>query len=231
MYAREINGREFTFGVSGKLLRNTLVMYDHQTNSEWGQVLGKALTGPMTGTKLELIAASHWTWKEWRELHPDTLALEKPAYVERDPYESYYQVDAAGITGETIGDDRLGTKEHVIGVLIGDTSIAYSYEALGKKPVLNDVVDKRQLLITFDSDTRSAAVFDRMVDGKALTFTQIENDNTLIKDLESGTTWNKLSGQAVAGPLKGTVLTQLPFTTAFWFGWKDNFPETRVYGE
>lgn len=231
MYAREIDGREFTFGVSGKLLRNTLVMYDHQTDSEWGQVLGKALTGPMVGTQLELVAASHWTWKEWRELHPDTLALEKPAYVERDPYESYYNVDAAGITGETLLDERLDTKEIVIGVLIGDSQIAYSHGALGQMPVLNDTVSERTLLITFDPDTRSAAVFDRTVDGKTLTFTQAESDSALIEDLESGTSWNKLSGRAIAGPMKDSALTRLPFTTAFWFGWKDNYPETLVYGE
>ncbi len=231
MYAREIDGREFTFGVSGKLLRNTLVMYDHQTASEWGQVLGEALTGPMTGTKLEVLAASHWTWKEWRDLHPETLALEKPDYLVRDPYETYYESDDAGIIGETVNDDRLGAKEHVIGVLIGETPVAYSYEALGETPVLNDVVGESELLITFDVDTRSVAVFDRTIGGKILTFTHVENDDALIKDVESGTTWNKLTGQAIAGPLNGSALTQMPFTTAFWFGWKDNFPETLVYGE
>ena len=37
---------EYTFGVSGRLLRNVLIMYDHQTNSEWSQLRGIALTGP-----------------------------------------------------------------------------------------------------------------------------------------------------------------------------------------
>ena len=217
--------------MSGKLLRNTLVMYDHQTNSEWGQLLGKALLGPMAGTQLEVLPASHWTWKEWRELHPHTLALEKPAYVERDPYESYYEMNVAGIMGETVKDNRLAKKQQVIGVLIGETPIAYSYESLGEMPVLNDVVGEQRLLITFDVDTRSVAVFDRTVDGKALTFTRVENDSDLIKDLESGTTWNRLSGRATAGPLKDSALTRLPFTTAFWFGWKDNYPDTLVYGE
>ncbi|MCA9926812.1 MAG: DUF3179 domain-containing protein, partial [Anaerolineales bacterium] len=31
VYSREINGAEYTFGVSGKLIRNVLVMYDRQT--------------------------------------------------------------------------------------------------------------------------------------------------------------------------------------------------------
>ncbi|MBI3286672.1 MAG: DUF3179 domain-containing protein, partial [Chloroflexi bacterium] len=36
MYARRIGGEEYTFGVSGKLIMNTLVMYDRQTGSLWG---------------------------------------------------------------------------------------------------------------------------------------------------------------------------------------------------
>ena len=33
MYDREINGEEFSFGVSGKLIRNVLVMYDRETET------------------------------------------------------------------------------------------------------------------------------------------------------------------------------------------------------
>ena len=40
MYAREIEGRELTFGVSGKLIMNALVLYDRQTDSLWSQFLG-----------------------------------------------------------------------------------------------------------------------------------------------------------------------------------------------
>ena len=39
VYAREIEGVEHTFGVSGKLIINALVMYDHQTNTLWSQFL------------------------------------------------------------------------------------------------------------------------------------------------------------------------------------------------
>ena len=42
VYAREVNGEELTFGVSGLLLRDALVMFDHQTDSLWSQFIGKA---------------------------------------------------------------------------------------------------------------------------------------------------------------------------------------------
>ncbi len=230
MYAREIGSKVYTFGVSGKLLRNTLVMYDHQTGSEWSQLLGEALTGPLKGTRLQHLASSAMTWKEWRERYPNTLALSKPAFT-YDVYQSYYESSEAGIVGETVKDNRLPTKQRVIGVRVGGTSIAYSYSVLEKTPVLNHTVSGKDLLITFDVTTSAAAVFERTIEGKTLTFEAVTGDGNNIKDKETSTTWNKLTGQAIAGPLKDKALTKVPFTTAFWFGWKDNYPNTLVYGQ
>ncbi len=116
MYARDINGQELTFGVSGKLIRNVLVMYDRQTESLWSQLLGEAVAGELLGDKLDYLPSWHTTWKQWKELHPDTVALKKGILRSRDPYVGYYQSSSAGIIGETIQDDRLSTKEFVVGV-------------------------------------------------------------------------------------------------------------------
>jgi hypothetical protein len=35
VYDREIDGREYTFGVSGKLLKNTLVMFDYEYENDY----------------------------------------------------------------------------------------------------------------------------------------------------------------------------------------------------
>ena len=58
MYRREVEGRELTFGVSGKLFKNALVMYDRETRSLWSHFSGEALSGPMKGRRLERAAAS-----------------------------------------------------------------------------------------------------------------------------------------------------------------------------
>ena len=42
VYAREIDGETLTFGDAGKVLRNALVVYDHQTQSHWSQFIGEA---------------------------------------------------------------------------------------------------------------------------------------------------------------------------------------------
>jgi hypothetical protein len=38
------------------------------------------------------------------------------------------------------------------------------------------------------------------------------------------------AAEAIAGPLAGQQLQRLKSTIVFWFGWKDFYPETRVYG-
>ena len=91
MYSREIDGQEYTFGVSGKLIMNALVMYDRQTKSLWGQIIGEAVDGPLAGTKLEFIPAIHTTWSNWKEMHPDTTALAKGYSGSFSNYRSYYR--------------------------------------------------------------------------------------------------------------------------------------------
>ena len=51
-----------------------------------------------------------------------------------------------------------------------------------------------------------------------------------LSDEETGTLWDGLTGKAIDGPLAGKRLTRLKSTSSFWFGWKDWYPDTRIYG-
>ncbi len=50
-----------------------------------------------------------------------------------------------------------------------------------------------------------------------------------IRDHETASTWDPVTGKAIAGPLAGQSLTPVPATTSFWFGWFDFFPGTALY--
>lgn len=62
-----VDGRYLTFGVSGLLYNSDLLMYDHQTESLWSQVEGRAISGPLAGTRLTPIAIRHELWGRWRK--------------------------------------------------------------------------------------------------------------------------------------------------------------------
>ncbi|MCP4417664.1 MAG: DUF3179 domain-containing protein [Chloroflexi bacterium] len=230
MYSREINGQEYSFGVSGKLIRNVLVMYDRQTESYWSQLLGEAVEGELVGTKLEFVPSWMMTWAQWKELHPDTLALDKQGRSgSRDSYSGYYASSSTGVIGETIFDDRLGVKEFINGVELNEATIAYPFRTLNEQPVVNDTVADETVLVVFDGETAVSVAFSRVVDDQTLTFSAT-NTPLIVEDNETGTTWDGFTGVALNGPLAGSQLTRLKSTTSFWFGWKDIHPETLVYG-
>ncbi len=227
MYSRRVQDKTLEFGVSGKLLRNALVMYDRQTDSLWSQFLGVAVEGPLAGEELTYVPARLATWQEWKRAHPDTLALVKGYSGAFDPYNSYYLSSSAGVHGRTELDDRLPTKENVIGVAQGEEAVAYPYRELSQTPVVNDTVGGTPILVVFDPESSSGAVFDRRFDGRALTFRAEEA--TQVRDEETGSLWNGLTGEAISGELEGARLRGIQKTTAFWFGWVDYHPDTRVF--
>lgn len=204
-------------------------MYDHQTDTLWSQLLGEAVQGELSGTKLEVLPAMMTTWEEWKTIHPDTLAIQKGFVGNWDAYSGYYTSSDEGVLGVEQSDDRLGAKEFVIGVNLGQDAVAYPFGVLDRELVVNDLINDVPAVVVFDSDTATGVVWKRnLADGRLLTFTADEGEN--IRDLETGTLWNGFSGQAITGELAGEKLKQIPSTLVFWFAWFDFHPATRLYG-
>ncbi|MCI0864370.1 MAG: DUF3179 domain-containing protein, partial [Chloroflexi bacterium] len=67
--------------------------------------------------------------------------------------------------------------------------------------------------------------------GKTLTFepAQVRAGVALMRDQETGSLWQVLTGQAVEGPLFGERLERLPSHYSFWFAWSDFHPQTELY--
>ena len=78
VHDRRVGGQELTLGVSGQLIDGNLVMYDRETNSLWHQASGSAVEGELAEEQLQELPQEQWkimAWKEWRQLHPETLVL------------------------------------------------------------------------------------------------------------------------------------------------------------
>lgn len=208
---------------------NVLVMYDRQTDSLWSQLLGRAVEGEMIGQELTYLPSWQTTWEDWKNRHPDTLALVKGYQGLRDPYFGYYSSGQAGVIGESSRDNRLRTKEFVIGVALESESVAYAFGTLNDEPIVNDLIADVPVLVVFDAANASGVVFDRRVGGKDLSFDLAKGFEII--DRETGTLWDGLTGIALEGELAGSQLKRIKSTHSFWFGWKDFYPQTRVYGE
>lgn len=229
MYSRVINGEEYTFGVSGKLIRNVLVMYDRQTDSLWSQLLGEAVDGELAGTRLEYLPAVMTTWEEWRALHPDTQAIVKGYFGNQDPYFNYYYSDSAGVLGSTNLDNRLETKEFVIGVDVRGESVAFPFGVLNDEPVVNYEIGDVPVVVVFNPDSGGGAVWNRSLEnGQILSFAEMGDG--MMRDIETGSLWSGFTGEAVSGDLVGQTLGSVKSTQSFWFGWIDFYPDTEIFG-
>jgi len=244
-----LNGKTLTFGTSGKLYHSNLVMYDRQTNSFWPQVLGEAVVGPLTGTKLDFVATQILSWQDWRTEHPDGLVLSQQTGFARDygvnPYGGY---DSSGFPFLFDGkpDDRLRPLARVLGIAAGGDLVAFpdlTLEdlAVGRRAAVNAAVGGEPVVILWQAGTVSTvddqqipesrdvgAVggFGRRLGGRTLSFTATASG---FVDDQTGSLWS-ISGRAVSGTLSGEVLPPVVAIDSFWFDWASFHPNTRIYG-
>lgn len=229
VYDRAVNQLVLSFGVSGMLYRDGLVMYDRETNTLWTQVDGQARGGSLNGQTLQIVPSVHATWKEWKTLYPTSVVLRKQGEV-RTPYETYYRDSGRfGITGRRLRDNRLPGKARVIGVRTADTAMAFAEDDVRAAKLIETDVGSLPIVLTAPTDEHPILVYDRRVQGRVLSF-ELELDSPHLVDLETRSRWSMARGDAIAGPLRGAQLQRAPANPAFWFGWQSYFPETDVWG-
>ena len=238
MYSRELEGKTYTFGVSGKLWRDALLMYDHQTRSLWSHITGEAIEGPLKGKQLKPLASMpQIAWKTWMTNYPNTSVLSVPfrgrmlESLDRDSYQRYHTSQDTGVSGTKYTDNRLPNKSLVIGVQVTDKNEKTHYRAypitqFAETAIINDTVNNVPLLIFHDKASFATAVFKRSVSDKTLTFTH-KNDYFAQDNLN--TQWNLIIGKATSGKEKGTRLERLTAVNIYWFAWARYYPETTIY--
>lgn len=142
-----MNGRRLTFGITGLLYNRNLLLYDHQTDSLWSQLLGRAVTGAMAGAPLRLLPAVHTTWADWRQRFPGTLALSfetgfKRDY-SRDPYSEFPLDRSPALVVTWNGQIRI-----------------YPFAELKKAgPLVTDEIAGKRIRIEFQARSQRAAVY------------------------------------------------------------------------
>jgi hypothetical protein len=229
VYARQIGSRVLTFGVSGMLLRDGLVMYDRETDTLWTQVDGRAVKGSLVGRALELVPSMHATWKEWKQLYPASLVLKKRG-VSRSSYESYNRDPSRmGILGRRLRDSRLPAKERIIGIRTDGAAMAFVEKDVKEARVVQAEVGSLPVVLVAPTRTHPVITFVRRVSGRTLSFRLVDGPSPRLEDSETSSQWSLPDGKAVSGPLKGASLERAAAYPAFWFGWQGYFPSTQVW--
>jgi len=250
VFDRRVAGRTLEFGVSGFLRHSDMVMYDRTTESWWQQALGEAIVGELTGPRLDVFPSQTVSWAAFKRIHPKGRVLSKdtghPGYEARYGRNPYVGYDArtSPLPGffDAEVDDRLPAMEHVAGVEILGSAVAYPFSRLREVKVVHDEVGGEEIVVFWAAGTASAmdaplvsggrdigstGVFQPTHDGQVLRF-EPQPDGRF-KDEETGSEWT-ITGRAVAGPLSGAQLSPVAFADFFWFAWAEFQKGTRIGG-
>jgi len=244
VFDRRVKGKLLDFGTTGRLRNSDLIMYDRQTESWWQQFTGRAIIGDMLDTVLKRIPASIIAFEDFRKAYPNATVLSRDTgYTRRygsNPYGGYDSIDQHPFLFSGAVDGRLPAMERVLNISLGTTHRLYPFKILDKTPVINDVVDKKPVVVfskagtlsvldnTSIRDSRtiaSATAWDRRLDGRTLNF---EHRNGTIVDRETQSRWTLL-GTAVSGPLAGRQLHSVPSGVHFAFAWLAFNPQSSIY--
>ena len=224
MYARTLGGRKFTFQVSGRLWRNSLIMQDRESETWWSQVTGRAIRGPNKGAQLEKIESVETSWEQWFTAHPETLVLAKTEEVTASHYQKYFEnPERMGLFRAQWLTEKMPGKTLVYGAAAGPHAVAVTDGALTDRVVQTDLGDV-PVVVARGADGGVRAFVAR-VDAEALK--PAPGGGGVLVD-SGGSIWDAATGECVNGPRKGERLEAVVVTPVFWFAWSGFYPNTQV---
>jgi hypothetical protein len=226
-----VDGRTLTFGVSGKLADDDLVMYDRETDSEWKQSSGECIAGPFEGESLAVRPGSVLSWRQFRKSHPEGVVLQPPggeseaasdgdtpAAIDYDesPYADYLKAEGFGLAAhrgdgyrEWDRDDDIDPKTVVLGIEAGGEALGFPLpRMLSAGGIARAIVGGHPVVVFADEDAGIHGYVDPGYDF------EWAGDGFAA----DGTTWEPATGESV----DSRELERLPTRRLFAFVWQDD---------
>jgi hypothetical protein len=175
-FSAEWGGERRTFGVSGLLYNNDVLLYDRKTESLWSQIKSEAVTGVELGSKLVQEPIVMVPWKKWREDHPNTEVLSTETGHGYD-----YSVNAYDVYRKnnsiwfpvSAKSNAFQNKDWVLGIEVNGRYRAYAFSELMKSQggTITDFFNGQKLSIEFDQASQTGIISDE--NGKLLPYTRL----------------------------------------------------------
>ncbi len=214
-----VNGERVEFGTSGKLWNSNLVMYDRKTDSLWSQILGEAIVGEMTGTKLAILPSDMIRFGDYKKKYPQGEVLSRDTGTTRfygqDPYGDYYTTPGTFFSVKN-KDNRLQEKDFVLGIVVDGKAKAYFPPAIKQKGEITDQFAGKIIVARYEQDIDAVRLFSASTEGRSSS------------GGEGGSPPSPGFGRAGASGGKKKLERINPFA-AFWFSWAAAHPDTELY--
>ena len=227
---RRINDRLTTFGVSGKLYNNNLILYDRDTNSNWSQVGLQCINGSLIGQRPDLVTVLETTWGVWKAMYPGTKVMTTITGFSRNygfyPYGDYRTNNSYLIFPLTNVDSRILAKDRVHSIINDDEAKVYKFNAFGIGNAIRDTYKGMEILLVGDNTT--IVSFELDASNSMLEFEYVYNNAEGFFTDNEGTEWN-VFGEAISGPRQGDKLKPTASFIAYWFSIGAFYPEAGIY--
>ena len=132
-WKREFEGWETTFGISGLLFNNNVIVYDRASESNWSQMKRECVNGHHINEPFENVQVLETTWKTWLEIlgQPEVLSTETgfSRNYFANPYGSYPTDNNQVVNPLEFDDPRLLRKERVHGIVINGKAKVYTFSS------------------------------------------------------------------------------------------------------
>ncbi|MEF8774850.1 MAG: DUF3179 domain-containing protein [Halobacteriales archaeon] len=231
VYARTVDGRTLSFGVSGKLDDDNLVMYDRETGTLWKQARGDAVEGPLAGAALDVLPAAMMPHERFAADHPEGEVLARPGGeseaagdghdrepidYDQDPYREYVEGEGFGLAahhgeaGREWNRDDVGPKAVVLGIERDGAALAFPEQAVrAAGGVVHETVGDADLAVFATRDGLHAfEAGDR-------SFEPTDDPGRFAAD---GALWAGATGRSD----DGHRLSRVPAKRLFAFAWQDD---------
>jgi hypothetical protein len=231
-----------SFHLAGINNQNFL-MRDDQTGTFWQQISGRAISGPLAGSQLQLVYSDELTFGLWRNEAAKGTVLKPVAKYSADYEAKAWDVRMSKV--RTVIDfphTGLQSRDLVLGIEASGTSRAYPVTRILSEKLIEDRLGSQPILIVLGPDEKSIRVFKAPAYKGATTsefyrtsgpvapnveLTSTRNGG-LFMDSATGSDWN-FSGCSVSGKLSGTCLPVISAVKDYWFDWRNYHPETTIF--
>ena len=124
-----------------------------------------------------------------------------------------------------VADERI-----VIGVALKDEARAYPIQYIGYHHKVFDTIAGKPIMVTYCTVCRSGRVFEPLINGKEEKFRLVGMDhfNAMFEDYTTKSWWRQVTGEAIAGPLKGQMLPEVPTLQTSLATWLELYPNSLV---
>ena len=131
----------------------------------------------------------------------------------------------------------LNDSDAVVGIVVNGDARAYPLRIIDWHEMVNDEIGDTPVCLAYCTLCNAAVAYDRRATGETIhTFDSsgcLYRSNKLMIDEATGSLWNQMTGEPVAGALVGqaATLTKLPTVTTTWGRWRTRHPTTRVLSD